>query len=96
LICLERKEWVLTKEEAGTDPLKPLLTLLVKLGSIVIHADEYLSPEGHPFDRQALVPLIRDPEVEKWIAAMHKQCFLPQKRNPKSQAIPEGPNRSGF
>ena len=70
-----------------SDPLKPLLTLLVKLGSIVVHTDEFLSLNGHPFDRQALVPLLRDPEVEKWIAAMYKLCFLPQKRDPKSKAV---------
>lgn len=63
-----------------TDPLKPSLTLLVKLGSIAVHTDELLSPGGHAFDKQAIQTLLGDPEVTVWIKQMTKAAFLPVKR----------------
>lgn len=62
------------------DPLKPSVTLLVKLGSIAVHAEELLSPTGHHFDRRALETVAHDPEVTAWLAEMDKMAFLPKKR----------------
>ena len=62
------------------EPLKPSARLLCKLGSIVVHADEFLSADGHDFDRQELLVRIKDPEVEAWIAAMDKLTMVPKKR----------------
>ena len=62
------------------DPLKPSVTLLVKLGSLAVHADEYFSPGGHPYDKQAVEGLLKDPEVAAWIEQMDKAAFLPKKR----------------
>lgn len=61
-----------------SDPLNPSLTLLMKLGSIVVHADEALSVAGHPFDIESMKPLLADPEVKSWIKGMG--VYLPQKR----------------
>jgi hypothetical protein len=61
-----------------SDSLKPGLSLLVKLGSIAVHAEEMLSPEGHVFDTVAINKLIDDPEVKTWIKDM--KAFLPVKR----------------
>lgn len=72
-----------------TDTLKPPLTLLIKLGSIAVHADEMndygFNPQEHAFvfDRGAMVTLLQDPEVKEWIASMTKLAFVPQKRNNK-------------
>lgn len=63
-----------------TDPLNPCLPLLVKLGSIAVHAEELLSPDGHAFDRVALQDLLTDPDVVAWRAAMDAQALLPVKR----------------
>lgn len=63
------------------DPLKPSITLLVKIGSIAVHIDEILSPDGHIFDRHALESLQADPEVKEWIEQMTQMAFLPVKRN---------------
>lgn len=60
------------------DPLTPSLPLLMKLGSIVVHADEAHSPSGHEFDITAMKQLIGDPEVQTWLRAM--SAFLPVKR----------------
>jgi hypothetical protein len=62
------------------DPLKPSITLLSKLGSIVVHLDEVTSPDGHAFDKAALDQLLVDPEVKAWVEAMHSLALLPKKR----------------
>ncbi len=60
--------------------LKPDVTLLVKLGSIAVHADEMISAKGHPFDMSALESLLHDPEVVDWLKAMDKNALLPVRR----------------
>ena len=60
--------------------LKPSVSLLVKLGSIAVHADELLSPSGHAFDRVAIQQLLLDPEVSSWLSEMNKEAMLPIKR----------------
>jgi hypothetical protein len=61
--------------------LKPSLSLLVKLGSIAVHADELLSLEAHEFDRIALEQLVNDTEVRQWVASMERLALLPVKRS---------------
>jgi hypothetical protein len=61
-----------------SDPLKPSVALLSKIGSIVVHAEEMLSAKGHEYDRQAILSGLQDPELREWIKAMG--AFLPQKR----------------
>ena len=61
--------------------LRPTPALLSKLGSIVVHVDEMLSPEGHVFDRAALDLLLRDPEVVAWLEQMNAMAMVPVKRN---------------
>lgn len=63
-----------------SDPLTPSPALLCKLGSIIIHADELTSTDGHAFDKIALQQLIADPEVWEWIVAMDQMAMLPKKR----------------
>jgi hypothetical protein len=62
------------------DPLQPSAALLVKLGSIAVHADELTSPTGHAFDRVALQSLLQDAEVAAWLKEMDAMAFLPKKR----------------
>lgn len=59
----------------------PRLSLLVKLGSIAVHADEMLSPQGHQFDKIAIRSLLEDSEVKEWIKQMDASALLPRKRN---------------
>lgn len=61
-------------------PLAPSASLLCKLGSIIVHAEEAASPGGHPFDINTLRTLLKDPEVMAWFDAMRKFGFLPEKR----------------
>lgn len=60
---------------------KPSITLLVKLGSIAVHADEMLSSNGHAFDRIALQGLLADPEIREWIEEMDRLAMVPKKRS---------------
>jgi hypothetical protein len=60
--------------------LKPPITLLVKLGSIAVHAQELLSPDGHQFDKIALESALRDPEVVAWLKEMDAAAMVPKVR----------------
>ena len=60
------------------DPLTPDLTTLIKLGSIVVHVEEWLSAKGHNFDRVVIESLLQDPGVIKWVKEMG--VYLPVKR----------------
>lgn len=67
-----------------SDPMKPAPSLLVALGSIAVHAEEYLSPHGHPFDADAIRSLLSLPEVSEWLAQMNAMAMLPLKRSQRS------------
>lgn len=69
------------------NPLNPPATVLVKLGSALIHAEELLSPDGHAFDRQAFYAVALDPEVIEWLAAMDAEALLPVKRTPPGDPL---------
>jgi hypothetical protein len=62
------------------DILNPGVSLLVKLGSIAVHAEELMSPNRHDFDVAALRTLLEDPEVRVWLSDMGKMAFLPVRR----------------
>jgi len=58
----------------------PSLTTLIKIGSLIIHYQEWTSRDGHPQDKNAIDTLESDPEVIEWISKMTKMAFLPIKR----------------
>jgi len=60
--------------------MTPSVSLLCKLGSITVHADELLSPSGHEFDKHALDTLLADAEVVEWLATMRSMALIPEKR----------------
>lgn len=62
------------------DPLQPNASVLVKLGSLIIHYQEACSPKGHPLDWQAVKQLENDPAIKEWIEEMTRKGFLPIKR----------------
>ena len=57
------------------------LSLLVKLASIAVHAEEYFSINGHTLDREAIKGLLADSEIQECFADLQKQALLPVKRN---------------
>lgn len=62
--------------------VNPSPSLLCKLGSIAVHADEATEPGGHVhhFDVGAIRALLSDAEVGPWLAAMDRLALLPKKR----------------
>lgn len=65
-----------------SDPFKPSVGLLAKLGSIAQHIDEVSGEDSHAFDWVAIRSLLADPEVSSWMDKMHKQGLLPVRRIP--------------
>ena len=67
----------------AAEALKPSPALLAKLGSLIVHADEYLDAagKGHPFDKNAFDALMSDPEVSAWLKSMGKLAMIPLKRS---------------
>lgn len=64
-----------------SDPLNPSPSLLCKLASVAVHADEGMGPDGHEVDRIALQTALGDPEVQTWIAEMTTMGLAPVKRS---------------
>jgi hypothetical protein len=52
----------------------------MKLGSIIVHADEYFSTDGDIMDQLAMKSLLEDSEVQTWLEQMDKKSLLPKKR----------------
>lgn len=69
-----------TPEREKESPLTPTASLLVKLGSIIVHYQEAISPTGHHFDKAALDGLMNDQEVKEWLKSMDSLSLLPKKR----------------
>lgn len=66
------------------DATRPGLMLLAKLGSLVVHIEEFLSLSGHEFkwrlNKTVIEQLLEDPEVREWMAEMDRMALLPKKR----------------
>lgn len=77
-LAKEIKDRETAQDHAFAGPLHPSLSLLCKLGSCVVHAEEFLSPGGHQFDAEAIRGIVNDPEIRTWINAMGP--FMPVKR----------------
>jgi hypothetical protein len=64
-----------------SDPLAPPPSLLCKLASIAVHADEARSSDGHLFDQIAFDNALKDPEVIHWVEQMTRIGMAPVKRS---------------
>ena len=56
-------------------------SLLAKLGSAIVHADEMCKIGGHRYDRVAFESLLDDEEVRAFLDALGKLAMLPIKRS---------------
>lgn len=59
---------------------KPSVSLLVKLGSLIIHCQEFQSGTGHNFDKIVFESLLKDEEVIEWMKEMNSMALLPVPR----------------
>lgn len=62
-----------------TDALKPDTETLMAIGSALVHADEYLGPNGHPLDLEAFRALMAQEKVQSWLRDMGP--LLPLRRS---------------
>lgn len=69
---------------SNISPLNPSARVLCKLGSVIVHAEELASDDGHELDRIALATLMQDQEVKDWLAAMRGLALIPEKRRNSS------------
>ena len=60
------------------------LSTLVKLGSIIVHLEEY-AETGEPLDLDSAQTLMADPEVLETMGTLRAQALLPLKRADKGQ-----------
>lgn len=60
--------------------LEPTTTLLVKLASVVVHADELTGPGGRGVDFDVLRQCLEDDDVVEWVRAMTADGLAPVKR----------------
>lgn len=70
----------MTEANKPVDPLKPNAQLLVKLGSLIVHYEEFNSNKGHPMDKTAIDSLMSDEDVKSWMKKMNELALLPIKR----------------
>jgi hypothetical protein len=56
-------------------------TLKIKLGSLAVHVEEYMSKRGHRNDWDAIQSLLSDPEVRAFLDDPANVVLLPVKRN---------------
>lgn len=70
-----------------SNPLSPSATVLIKLGSALVHAEEAFvqidKNDRHAlaFDRAAFDTVAQDSEVVAWLSEMDAMAFLPEKRS---------------
>jgi hypothetical protein len=57
----------------------PVTLAEIKVASIVVHAQELLSNDGRIADKAAMLPLLKDPDVLKWLKKFDP-ALLPVKR----------------
>lgn len=55
-------------------------TLVIKLASIAVHAEELFSADGREADKAAIEGLLQDHEVREFLDANENRVFLPLKR----------------
>lgn len=68
------------------EPLAPDVRTLAKIGSILIHIEEFFGSGSHHFDKTAIDSLMADGDVIGWIEGMRKLALLPVKRTADGEA----------
>lgn len=66
--------------ENQKDVLSPSPQLLVKLGNIIIHYEEWTSGKGDPVDKITIDAIMKQDDVKEWFDGMNKMALLPLKR----------------
>lgn len=62
------------------DPFKLNPSLAAKIGSILVHVEEGLSRDEHPFDWTAARTMMAMSDVREWLDELGKMALIPKKR----------------
>lgn len=63
-----------------SDVLKPTPQLLIKLGSIIVHYEEWTSVKGHELDKITIDAIMKQEDVKEWFKGMNEMALLPLRR----------------
>jgi hypothetical protein len=61
--------------------ITPRQDVAIKVASALVHAQEFIGADGHPFDRHAFEALMNDPDVVAWMRRLNGMALLPRKRS---------------
>jgi len=73
-------KWVWNYFNENKSILNPPSWTLVKLGSIIVHYQEFLSDSGHSVDKNTAEILLKNEDVREWFKKMNELGMLPLKR----------------
>lgn len=65
------------------NPMKPPQALLMKLGSALVHFEEYVETDIHT-DLKAAQAIMEEHDVQEWLGEMRAKALLPVKRSARS------------
>lgn len=68
------------REAAVAPALRYDLGTFAALGSLAVHVDEALSPNGHAFDALAMQSIVAQPNVQAFVGALQGAGLVPEKR----------------
>ncbi len=54
--------------------------LKIKIGCLIVHVEEFLSSDGHEFDRLQILSSLEDKSIKEFVESIDP-VFLPVKRN---------------
>lgn len=63
-----------------SSPMKPNQSLLIKLGSALVHFEEFIETDCHT-DFVTAQSIMKDQEVVTWLGEMNAKALLPVKRS---------------
>jgi hypothetical protein len=62
------------------DALNPSPQVLIKIGSLLVHYQEFNSSDGHYVDKAAIDSLEQDEDIQEWLRVMAEAALVPLKR----------------
>lgn len=60
--------------------IQPSKEVLIKLGSLVVHIEEYLSEKSSEYDKITIQALLADQDLQDWVSKLDELALVPKKR----------------
>ena len=66
----------------GSDDVRPKdLAVCARIGSALVHAEEFMSVRGHTFDKESFNAIMNDDDIRAWLKKLDDIGLLPKKRD---------------